>query len=71
MLEDATRPVVLHSAAANCGQPDVKKFKPHDNSQYNNLRSRMCGETSERDSNHVVGGHDAAVVVLDLVLARR
>lgn len=38
LVEDAARPVVLHSAAGNCWQPYVKNFKPHDNSQYNNLR---------------------------------
>ena len=31
-------PVILHSSAANCWQPHVKNFKPHSNSQYNNLR---------------------------------
>jgi peptide/nickel transport system substrate-binding protein len=30
--------VILHSSAGNCWQPYVKNFKPHDNSQYNNLR---------------------------------
>jgi peptide/nickel transport system substrate-binding protein len=38
LVEDAARPVVLHSAAGNCWQPYVRNFKPHDNSQYNNLR---------------------------------
>ena len=35
MVEDAARPIILHSAAGNCWQPHVKNFKPHDNSQYN------------------------------------
>ena len=38
LVEDAARPVILHSSAANCWQPYVKNFRPHDNSQYNNLR---------------------------------
>jgi peptide/nickel transport system substrate-binding protein len=38
LVEDAARPVILHSSAANCWQPYVKGYKPHDNSQYNNLR---------------------------------
>jgi peptide/nickel transport system substrate-binding protein len=38
LVEDAARPVILHSAAGNCWQPYVRNFKPHDNSQYNNLR---------------------------------
>ncbi|KRR19691.1 peptide ABC transporter substrate-binding protein [Bradyrhizobium lablabi] len=38
LVEDAARPIILHSSAANCWQPYVKNFKPHDNSQYNNLR---------------------------------
>jgi len=38
LVEDAARPVILHSSAGNCWQPYVKNFKPHDNSQYNNLR---------------------------------
>ena len=38
LVEDAARPVILHGAAGNCWQPHVKNFKPHDNSQYNNLR---------------------------------
>ena len=37
-LFTAARPVILHSSAANCWQPYVKNFRPHDNSQYNNLR---------------------------------
>src|SRR5207342_1523091 len=35
LVEDAVRPVILHSSAGNCWQPYVKNFKPHDNSQYN------------------------------------
>ena len=38
LVEDAARPVVLHSVAVNCWQPYVKGFTPHDNSQYNSLR---------------------------------
>ena len=37
-MEDAARPVILHGTAGNCWQSHVKNFKPHDNSQYNNLR---------------------------------
>jgi peptide/nickel transport system substrate-binding protein len=38
LVEDAARPVILHSSAGNCWQSYVKGFHPHDNSQYNNLR---------------------------------
>ena len=38
LVEDAARPIILHGSAGNCWQPHVKNFKPHDNSQYNNLR---------------------------------
>jgi peptide/nickel transport system substrate-binding protein len=38
LVEDAARPIILHSSAGNCWQPYVKSFRPHDNSQYNNLR---------------------------------
>ena len=38
LAEDAARPSIVWSTAANCWQPYVKGFKPHDNSQYNNLR---------------------------------
>jgi peptide/nickel transport system substrate-binding protein len=38
LVEDAARPIILHGSAGNCWQPYVKNFKPHDNSQYNNLR---------------------------------
>jgi peptide/nickel transport system substrate-binding protein len=35
LVEDAARPIILHSSAGNCWQPHVKNYKPHDNSQYN------------------------------------
>jgi peptide/nickel transport system substrate-binding protein len=38
LVDDAVRPIILHGSAGNCWQPYVKNFKPHDNSQYNNLR---------------------------------
>ena len=38
LVDDAARPIILHGSAGNCWQPYVKNFKPHDNSQYNNLR---------------------------------
>jgi peptide/nickel transport system substrate-binding protein len=38
LVDDAARPIILHSSAGNCWQPYVKNFHPHDNSQYNNLR---------------------------------
>jgi peptide/nickel transport system substrate-binding protein len=38
LVDDAARPVILHSSAGNCWQPYVKGYHPHDNSQYNNLR---------------------------------
>src|SRR6478736_6417957 len=38
LVEDAARPGILSAVAANCWQPYVKNYKPHDNSQYNNLR---------------------------------
>ena len=38
LVDDAARPVVLHSVAVNCWQPFVKGYTPHDNSQYNALR---------------------------------
>ena len=37
LVEDGARPNILCAAAANCWQPYVTNFKPHDNSQYNNL----------------------------------
>jgi peptide/nickel transport system substrate-binding protein len=38
LVEDAARPSIVWQTAANCWQPYVKNFTPHDNSQYNNLR---------------------------------
>ena len=38
LVDDAARPIILHSSAGNCWQPHAKNFHPHDNSQYNNLR---------------------------------
>src|SRR5712664_729759 len=38
LVDDAARPIVLHSVAGNCWQPYVKNYLPHDNSLYNNLR---------------------------------
>jgi peptide/nickel transport system substrate-binding protein len=38
LVDDAARPIILHGAAANCWQPYVKGYTPHDNSQYNYLR---------------------------------
>jgi peptide/nickel transport system substrate-binding protein len=38
LIEDAARPSIVWQTAANCWQPYVKGYKPHDNSQYNNLR---------------------------------
>src|SRR3954462_1395447 len=38
LIEDAARPIVLGGIAGNCWQPYVKGFRPHNNSQYNNLR---------------------------------
>ena len=38
LVEDAARPIVIHSVAANCWQPYVRNYTPHDNSQYNSLR---------------------------------
>ncbi|OCK55300.1 hypothetical protein [Bradyrhizobium sp. LMTR 3] len=38
LVEDAARPIILHSSAGNCWQPHVKNFRPHANSQYNDLR---------------------------------
>jgi peptide/nickel transport system substrate-binding protein len=35
LVDDAARPIILHSSAGNCWQPHVKNYKPHDNSQYN------------------------------------
>ena len=38
LVDDAARPIVLHGLTGNCWQPYVKNYRPHDNSQYNNLR---------------------------------
>ena len=38
LVEDAARPVIQFAVAANCWQPYVKNYVPHDNSQYNSLR---------------------------------
>ena len=38
LAEDAARPSIIWFTAANCWQPYVKGYKPHDNSQYNYLR---------------------------------
>jgi peptide/nickel transport system substrate-binding protein len=38
LVDDAARPIVIHSVAANCWQPYVRNYTPHDNSQYNSLR---------------------------------
>jgi peptide/nickel transport system substrate-binding protein len=38
LVDEAARPIILHSIAANCWQPYVRNYVPHDNSQYNNLR---------------------------------
>jgi len=38
LIEDAARPSIVWQTAANCWQPYVKNYTPHDNSQYNNLR---------------------------------
>jgi peptide/nickel transport system substrate-binding protein len=38
LVDDAARPIILSGVAANCWQPYVRNFTPHDNSQYNHLR---------------------------------
>ncbi len=38
LVDDAVRPIILHSIAATCWQPYVRNYVPHDNSQYNSLR---------------------------------
>jgi len=38
LVDDAARPVIISNVAANCWQPYVRNYVPHDNSQYNNLR---------------------------------
>jgi peptide/nickel transport system substrate-binding protein len=38
LVDDAARPIITHGVAANCWQPYVRNYTPHDNSQYNSLR---------------------------------
>jgi peptide/nickel transport system substrate-binding protein len=38
LVDDAARPIIISSVAANCWQPYVRNYTPHDNSQYNSLR---------------------------------
>jgi peptide/nickel transport system substrate-binding protein len=38
LVEDAARPIITHSVAANCWQPYVRNYTPHNSSQYNSLR---------------------------------
>jgi peptide/nickel transport system substrate-binding protein len=38
LVDDAARPTIISSVAANCWQPYVRNYTPHDNSQYNSLR---------------------------------
>ena len=38
LVEDAARPIIISGVAANCWQPYVRNYTPHDNSQYNTLR---------------------------------
>jgi peptide/nickel transport system substrate-binding protein len=38
LVDAAARPIITHGVAANCWQPYVRNYIPHDNSQYNNLR---------------------------------
>jgi peptide/nickel transport system substrate-binding protein len=38
LVNDAARPIIIHSVAANCWHPYVRNYTPHDNSQYNSLR---------------------------------
>jgi peptide/nickel transport system substrate-binding protein len=38
LVDDAARPVIISGVAANCWQPYVRNYTPHDNSQYNSLR---------------------------------
>jgi peptide/nickel transport system substrate-binding protein len=38
LVDDAARPTIISSVAANCWQPYVRNYTPHDNSQYNTLR---------------------------------
>ena len=38
LVDDAARPIITHGVAANCWQPYVRNYVPHNNSQYNSLR---------------------------------
>ena len=38
LVDDAARPIIISGVAANCWQPYVRNYTPHDNSQYNTLR---------------------------------
>ncbi len=38
LVDDAARPAIISSVAANCWQPYVRNYTPHDNSQYNTSR---------------------------------
>lgn len=38
LVDDAARPTINSGVAANCWQPYVRNYTPHDNSQYNSLR---------------------------------
>ncbi len=38
LVDDAARPSINFGAGANCWQPYVRNYIPHDNSQYNSLR---------------------------------
>jgi peptide/nickel transport system substrate-binding protein len=38
LVDEAARPIIQHGVAANCWQPHVKNYLPHDNSLYNSLR---------------------------------
>jgi peptide/nickel transport system substrate-binding protein len=38
LVDDAARPVIISNVGANCWQPYVRNYVPHDNSQYNSLR---------------------------------
>jgi peptide/nickel transport system substrate-binding protein len=38
LVDDAARPNIISNVAANCWQPYVRNYIPHDNSQYNSLR---------------------------------
>ena len=38
LVDDAARPIIISGVAANCWQPYVRNYIPHDNSQYNTTR---------------------------------